>query len=148
VQPDIGIFFVDQNGYRMPKAPLVPLVAAVNKRSETSPDFYFDWSEVDFVTDRNALRKLLRWVRNEEGMKDFRIDLELAGEKTVLVNRWEAKTREVYNGRTYGYNFEKASTESAPGCHKGTGHHRIASYVGSFYLPNYDLQLSLTLNTE
>lgn len=128
VQPDIGVFFVDQNGYRMPKAPLVPLVAAVQKRSETSADCYFDWSEVDFVTDRNALRKLLRWVRNEEGMKDFRIDLDLAGEKTVLVNRWEAKTREQYNGRTYGFNFEKASTESATGCQKGTGHHRIVSY--------------------
>ena len=123
----------------MPNAPLVPLIAAVNKRSETSPDFDFDWPKVDFVTDRNALRKLLRWGRNEEGMKDFRIDLELAGEKTVLVNRWEAKTRDVYNGRTYGYNFEKVSTESAPGCHNGTGHHRIISYVGSPYQPDYDL---------
>ncbi|KAF5340780.1 hypothetical protein D9611_007520 [Ephemerocybe angulata] len=128
VQPDIGLFFVDQNGYRMSRAPLVPLVASVNKRTETNPDFDFDWASVDVVTDRNALRKLMRWVRNEEGMRDFRMDLELAGEKTVLVNRWEARTREMYNGRTYGYNFEKSSTEPAPGCQKGSGHHRIVTY--------------------
>lgn len=128
VQPDVGLFFVDQNGFRMPKAPLVPLIAAVNKRTETNPEFDFDWSSVDFVTDRNAMRKLLRWIRNEDGMRDFRMDLELAGNKTVLINRWEARTRELYSGRTYGYNFEKASTDPAPGCAKGTGHHRIVSY--------------------
>lgn len=122
--------FVDQNGHRMPKAPLVPLIAAVNKRIEDNFDApSFDWSRVDFVTDRNGLRKLLRWVRKESKLNDFRMDLELAGEKTVLVNRWEARTKEMFNGRTYGFNFEKASTEPAAGCQKGTGHHRIVTYV-------------------
>ncbi|RXW19074.1 hypothetical protein EST38_g6772 [Candolleomyces aberdarensis] len=128
VQPDFGLFFIDHNGYKMPKAPLVPLVAAVTKRVETNPEVEFDWPSIDFVADRNFLRKLLRWVRNEDPAKDFRFDLELAGEKTVLVNRYEARHREQYNGRTYGYNFEKSSTEAAPGCQKATGHHRIAKY--------------------
>ena len=46
-----------------------------------------DWPSVDFITDRNALRKLLRWGSGVSG-KDFRIDLELAGERTVFLNRW------------------------------------------------------------
>lgn len=141
VQPDFGLFFIDHNGYKMPKAPLVPLIAAVTKRVETNPEVAFDWSSVDFVADRNFLRKLLRWVRNEDPAKDFRFDLELAGEKTVLVNRYEARHREQYNGRTYGYNFEKSSTEAAPGCQKATGHHRIAKYV-SFLLYSLEMELS------
>ncbi|EAU85879.2 hypothetical protein CC1G_02902 [Coprinopsis cinerea okayama7 len=127
VQPDRGVFFVDQNGYRMGAAPLVPLIAAVNARAEATPQLEFDWYEVDFVTDRNALRKLVRWVK-DQNPKDFRIDLELAGERTVLMNRWEKRTREHFNGRTFGFNFEKASTLPVPDCREGTGHHRIVSY--------------------
>ena len=112
----------------MPQATLLPLITAVNKRAEGKKD-KFDWSSVDFVVDRNGLRKLMRWIGGDSDMRDFRIDLQLAGEQTVLFSRWEKRTRETFSGRTFGFSFEKASTQAAPGCRDSTGHHRIISYV-------------------
>lgn len=67
------------------------------------------------------------WVG--ERKQSFRIDLQLAGEKTVLCNRWEAKTKMKTFG-SYGYSFEEAITRAAPGCETGVGgHHRIITYV-------------------
>ncbi|KAF7357280.1 hypothetical protein MSAN_01323400 [Mycena sanguinolenta] len=133
VPADTGMFFVDQNGFRMPSAVLLPIIMAVDKTREASDSIGgFDWSseKIDFVTDRNGLRKLLRWI-NDAGTnpapKDFRIDTQLAG-NTVLLNRWEAQTRAKYSGYTYGFNFEKASTDPALGCEESTGHHRIVKY--------------------
>lgn len=113
----------------MPKSPLLPLITAVTTRAEGTYQLEFDWSTVDFVTDRNALRKLVRWAKGDNP-KDFRIDLELAGDRTVLMNRWEKRTREQFNGRTFGFGFEKASTLPVADCREATGHHRIVSYVG------------------
>lgn len=92
----------------------------------------FDWSSVDFVTDRNGLRKLLRWIVAVPGdpPRDFRIDMQLAGSKTVLMNRWEQFTKEQPGTRrSYGFNFEEDMTVPSPGCESGTGHHRIVAYV-------------------
>jgi hypothetical protein len=116
--------FADQNGFRLPSATLLPLMVAVNQCSEDK----FDWSAIDIVTDRNGLRKLMRWIRGGSDVREFRIDLELAG-KTVLFNRWEKQTKEVFSGYTYGFNFEKATTKKRGDCVGSTGHHRIIRYV-------------------
>jgi hypothetical protein len=129
IPPDTGVHFSDQNGYRMPKSVLLPLITAVNKQVEVKKKPTFDWSSVDIVTDRNGLRKLTRWVSGGVSIRDFRIDLQMAGEKTVLMNRWEKRNREIYSGKTFGFSFEKASTEPASGCKHSTGHHRIVTYV-------------------
>ncbi|KAK7050562.1 hypothetical protein R3P38DRAFT_2865875 [Favolaschia claudopus] len=136
VPPDTGIFFSDQNGFRMPQAVLLPLIVAVDKVQSESANASnagtFDWAaeNIDFITDRNGLRKLLRWIEdagaNPES-RNFRIDLQLAG-NTVLMNRWETETRVNYSGYTYGFNFEKASTDPAIGCEGSTGHHRVVKY--------------------
>lgn len=94
----------------------------------------FNWSAVDLVTDRNGLRKLLRWIygpteERDMYIKDFRIDMQLAGEKTVLFNRWEKRTEEELSGFTFGFNFEKKTTVPAKGCEENAGHHRIIQYV-------------------
>lgn len=115
----------------MPKYVLLPLIRAVEY---TEVDF--DWSSVEFVTDRNALRKILRWLgstKNSE-CKDFRIDTQLAGNGTVLFNRWDKRYRESFGGAgysTYGFNFEKATTTESSDCQDSTGHHRIVTYVCS-----------------
>ncbi|PCH40483.1 hypothetical protein WOLCODRAFT_98991 [Wolfiporia cocos MD-104 SS10] len=130
VPPDSGIRFVDQNGYRMPSSTLHPLLRAVDITAEDAGD-EFDWSTVDFVTDRNGLRKILRWINDHDGSaKEFRIETQLAGKRTVLFSRWEKRTREAPNSTftTYGFSFERESTTKAPGCEKGTGHHRIVKY--------------------
>ncbi|KAI5480382.1 hypothetical protein MNV49_000957 [Pseudohyphozyma bogoriensis] len=62
--------YVDQNGHRVPSSPLKPLILAVKHQD---PDF--DFKTVDFVTDRNNLRKLLRWASGTDD-KDFRIDVD------------------------------------------------------------------------
>lgn len=100
---------------------------AVNKRFEMRKLPPFQWSDVEIVTDRNNLRKLLRWVEGKS--HDFRIDLQLAGKKTVLMGRFAERYRALFSGRTYGFSFEKSSTDPAPGCKSSTGHHRIVTYV-------------------
>ncbi|KAJ7592609.1 hypothetical protein C8J56DRAFT_822509 [Mycena floridula] len=127
VPADVGTFFVDQNGFHMPKAVLAPLVTAVEIQAEDAGEV-FDWSQVDVVTDRNGLRKLLRWIGGVPDIKPFRIDLQLAGKKTVLFNRWEKRYRENFSGFTFGFNFEKASTLNAKDCEEAAAHHRIVSY--------------------
>lgn len=125
VSPDSGVVFKNQNGFRFPNAIFLPLVQAVEMNNAD-----FDWSAIDFVTDRNGLRKLLRWISTPDP-KNFRIDTQLAGKHTVLLNRWENGTRESMDGRgysTYGFSFEKASTKPAQGCEDSTGHHRIVKY--------------------
>jgi hypothetical protein len=133
VPADTGMFFVDQNGFRMQSAVLLPVIMAVDKMQEASDSpGAFDWCDekIDFVTDRNGLRKLLRWIDaagTTPAPKDFRIDTQLAG-STVLLNRWETRTRVKFSGTSYGFNFEKASTDPALGCEESTGHHRIVKY--------------------
>lgn len=131
---DHGYNFVDQNGHRMGSSTLLPLIRTVQdieSQSDTKPQDKFDWSSVDFVTDRNGLRKLLRWIvaGPRDPPRDFRIDLQLAGSKTVLMNRWEQFTKEQHGTRrSYGFNFEEVMTTPAPGCERGTGYHSIITY--------------------
>lgn len=127
VPADSGYQFCDQNGYRLPKTPLLPILAAVDNIAPGSDpsSTTIDWPSVDFIIDRNGLRKLMAWVSAKK--QSFRIDLQLAGEKTVLCNRWEAKTKMKKFG--YGYAFEGAVTCAAPGCETSSGgHHRIITY--------------------
>ena len=112
--------------------PLIQAVQDVESQSEIQEEDEFDWSSVDFVTDRNGLRKLLRWINFTSGdpPRDFRIDMELAGSKTVLMNRWEQITKEQPGTRrSYGFNFEEVMTVPGPGCERGTGYHNIVTYV-------------------
>lgn len=119
----------------MGKQPLLPLIQAVETMSTDHSRQKVDWPSVDFVTDRNGLRKLLRWVTASSAAtgksNDFRIDTQLAGDKTVLLSRWEKVTKERGGnaGQSYGFNFEKAATAAASGCEAATGHHRIITYV-------------------
>lgn len=138
---DIGAQYVDQHSHRIPSYPLLPLFRAVDFVTENITGEPVDWASVDFVTDRNSLRKLLSWVTDEDGLvNDFRIDMELVGKRTVLLNRWEKRTKEEAHDRswpTYGLNFLFESTIAARDCAGATGHHRITKYVcrrTSFFL--------------
>lgn len=128
VPPD-RVTFMYEDAYRMPQYPNLARMRAIDIMT-AEKGIQVDWPSVDFITDRNALRKLLKWAGDTSG-KDFRIDLELAGERTVFLNRWEAKTRNRLGPQeqSYGFAFEKASTHPAPDCQGTTGHHRISSYV-------------------
>ena len=140
---------------------LLPLFRAADVVAEQTADTPLDWSSVDIVTDRNNLRKLLRWIQHPSSdtgrasgpsagsskvpaqsftgtigldpLKDFRIDVQLGGKKTVLLHRWEKRTREQAQPPRSGcgINFERESTRPAKGCQRSTGHHRITTYVGA-----------------
>ncbi|KAI0775564.1 hypothetical protein BD413DRAFT_611082 [Trametes elegans] len=133
---DTGIHLADQNGFRMGNAStLLPLFRAVDVVAEENADTTLDWSDIDIVTDRNGLRKLMRWLRHsglvqDKPLDEFRIDLQLGGEKTVLMHQWEKRTRQMSKPPKTGcgFNFERMTTYSAPGCERSTGHHRIIRY--------------------
>ena len=137
VPRDSGEDFIDQNGYRMKRRnTLLPLIRAVQtftirKKKGASK---FDWPSVDFVVDRGGLRKLVTWANNKSS--HWRIDTQLAGNKTVLMNGCPLATKQTSGqSQSYGFNFEKACTYPAPGCESGTGHHRIVTYVRLSNLP-------------
>lgn len=125
--------FVDQAGDRMGSQPLYPLIRAVDLMTEARGE-EFDWGTVDFVADRNSLRKLLSWVQGKAGAKAFKIATQLAGKHTVLLSRWEARTREAVGH--WPINFQRESTHKAPGCENipTISHHRVVRYVRHFFL--------------
>ena len=130
LQPDDGSNFVDQNGARMSQYPMLPLFAAADAIHDKKAPV--DWPAVDVVTDRNGLRKLLRWLNPSEGreVRDFRIDVELVGSKTIVLSRWEDQMRQPPGGRSFGFAFEAATSRAAQGC-PISGHHRAITYVRS-----------------
>ncbi|KAL1857544.1 hypothetical protein Daus18300_010302 [Diaporthe australafricana] len=118
--PDSGVVYIDQNAARNPRFPLEPLFRALYV---DNPDFQV--RDIDLVTDRNNIRKLLRFVQGSSS-DAFQIRVELAGNRTALFTRVEAKTTDLIQGfRGYGRNFEKAYTKTERGT---SAHHRIVSY--------------------
>ncbi|KAJ3573986.1 hypothetical protein NP233_g2065 [Leucocoprinus birnbaumii] len=125
LQPDVGIHFRDRNNAILQGQPFLPLLAAVNEEQLFPRE---EWKTVDFVTDRNGLRKLLRWVVKASG-RDFRIDTQLVGDKTVVLNRREPSVTEKMPGHTFGFHFEEATTRPMPPSNRRSGHHhRIVTY--------------------
>ncbi|KAF8349372.1 hypothetical protein F5887DRAFT_1156477 [Amanita rubescens] len=122
VPPDTGINIQDHNSYHMKEMPLLPLFAAVDANEDADT---FDWSAIDIVTDRNGLRRLLRWISGGNE-KNFRIDLQLAGKKAVLMVRWEKETTSPFLGYTYGQNYFNGTAKKPH--EESTSHHRIISY--------------------
>jgi len=95
-----------------------------------------DWPTVDVVTGRNSLRKILRWLNPSQGreVRDFRIDVQLVGAKTLVLGRWEGRSREPPNFSSYGIGFSDATTRPALGC-PSSGHERVITYVSCLRVP-------------
>lgn len=119
--PDSGMVYIDQNAARSPRHPLEPLFRALQVQN---PDF--ELGDIDLVTDRNNIRKLLRFVQGTS-TENFEIQVEIAGDKTAVFTRVEIKSKDIIQDfRGFGHNFEKAYTKGLPG---STGHHRIVHYL-------------------
>ena len=135
--PDSGDF-VHQNEHRMKKPTLLPLIKAVQDLIDQGVTPKFDWSSVDFVTDRARLRMLLAWARGKSGTDRWRIDTEFVGTKTVLLSDGAPNMKRVGGGgASYGVIFEKESTRPVPGLGNALSHYRIVTYVrDSDLVPN------------
>lgn len=123
---DSGLVYIAQNAARLPDNPLEPLFRALHI---TDPSF--DLREVDFVSDRNNIRKLLSFVSpglSNNGLEPFTIAVEVT-KNTAIFCRQETKTHEFIGPREFkgfGHEFERAYTRSQ--LNGDTGHHRIISY--------------------
>lgn len=127
VPQDTGVVFIDQNSFRMGSriSPLTPIFRAIEEMHEGINSY--DYTNLDVVSDRNNLRKLLRWATGDPS--SFEIDIDCAG-RTCLFTRREVKDSELVVGfKGFGHEYEKAATRAAPGCENATGHHRIISMV-------------------
>ncbi|KAF2464206.1 uncharacterized protein BDR25DRAFT_156711, partial [Lindgomyces ingoldianus] len=119
LEPDSGRVYIDQNAARIPHAPLEPLFGAIFTQN---PDF--EMGNVDLITDRNNIRKLLRFVDGTSS-EFFQIHVEIDG-KRALFTRMEHDTTTVIQGfQGYGRNFEKACTKRATGT---SGYYRITKF--------------------
>lgn len=116
---------IDSHSVNFPESQLSPMFLAIEEHAPS-----FNLSQVDVVTDRNNLRKLLRWMGGNRE-KDIRIDLQLVGEKTVLMKRWDGSGEVAENRKAgYGHGFVDKMTVKEEGAEgKSAAHHRIVSYV-------------------
>lgn len=136
LQPDDVTIYVDQNTAQLSQYPMLPLFAAADAIHGQEAEPPVDWPTVDIITDRNGLRKLMRWLDPSPGraVRDFRIDVQLVGGKTLILSRWESPAREVHTGRSFGHAFETAMTRAAPDCPSSEGHQRVITYVCCHHL--------------
>ncbi|KAG7440084.1 uncharacterized protein BT62DRAFT_643654 [Guyanagaster necrorhizus] len=118
LSPDSGFQSCDHNAYQLPPYPLLPIFLAVTTT--------FDWSSVDVVADCHSFLRLIAFATGQR--HDFRMDLQLAGSKTVLCTRWEPKVLMSADPGGYGRNFERMLTRPAPGCTNAASHHRVITY--------------------
>jgi hypothetical protein len=127
VPADSGTVFVDQNAAHcdnLNTSTLTPLFLAVDKALPA-----FDYAALDLVSNRNNMRKLLRWAGGTME-KAFRIDVELVGTKTMVFLRCEENTTETIapgQFRGFGDTFKQAVTSTI--VLNATGHHRAITYV-------------------
>ncbi|KAH7092357.1 hypothetical protein FB567DRAFT_625376 [Paraphoma chrysanthemicola] len=120
LEADSGRVYVDQNTARIPQAPLEPVFQALAIQSPT-----YDVGKVDMVTDRNNIRKLLRFLDGSSS-ESFQIQAEVVDGKTVLLRRMDNGTTRIIQGfQGYGRSFEKACTKSSV---ETSGYYRITSF--------------------
>lgn len=133
--------YVDQHRSRLPKYPMLPLFAALDTLEADSDHPKVQWDEIDFVTDRNSLLKLLQFA--EPGLpslkaNSFRIDMQLISPWTILMQGSEtAITFNTPPGTTlYTNSFEKESTTAGVSYANSAlgSHNRVISYVGFLYV--------------
>jgi hypothetical protein len=95
LQPDGDFVYVDQyhDSTQLSQYPMLPLLAAadaIHNQEATPP---VDWPAVDVIADRNSLRTLLRWLNLSlspgREVRDFRINIQLVGDKTLMLCHWK-----------------------------------------------------------
>ncbi|RDW70990.1 hypothetical protein BP6252_07553 [Coleophoma cylindrospora] len=124
VPKDNGQAIIDQNSHRIPSASFDPFFKALLRMNPS-----FDMTPIELITDRNSLRKLLRFVSGKVP-QSWRIDVDIV-EDTMFFTRWEENRVQIITGSRdsgYGHEFEKAFLEFNTALQESSGHHRIIWY--------------------
>lgn len=123
VPADTGVHYLDRNTSFMGHRPsLTPIFAAVDSLHDD-----FQYRDLDLVTDRNNLRKLLRCIDRQQD-KTFRIDIDLLGKTCLFTRREETLVETIKEFRGYGHEYELAATKPRRGSEGEISHHRIVRY--------------------
>ncbi|KAK6330663.1 hypothetical protein TWF718_002860 [Orbilia javanica] len=118
---DAGDFYRDPNAARFPSYPIEPAVQAIFK-----VDAAFSTSNIDVFTCGSTLGNLLRFVRNDD--KLFHFTVELIG-NTVFFLRKEGSPTELITGvRGFGHTFPEAYTTWEPDVKGSETHQRMVQY--------------------
>jgi len=142
LEKDVGLRYVDENASRYPEFPLEPLFRAI---CTINPEY--DFKQIDLVTDRNNLRKLLQAISGIR-RSDFRINIELVG-NTLLFQRWEKFDQDFVTPsefKGFGKHFEQSLTTHPADLRNAGSQHRIVQislgqvaillrFLGKAYLP-------------
>ncbi|KAG8705431.1 hypothetical protein FRC08_001678 [Ceratobasidium sp. 394] len=166
LETDSGPAFIDQNTARSPNSPLEPMIRAISVIQGTPNNNPTLSSEnIDIVTDRNNLRKLMRFIcsngPNRHRNREFRIDAQLApNDKTLVLTRYdEHSVDNTTNFRGYGHNFEAAATgepllleatnqtSTSVSRLKVTSYHRIIRYdfLGLRFMVRFEVDVTTDL---
>jgi hypothetical protein len=97
----------DENAFRCPDFPLEPLFLAVK---ECSPEFKM--KDVDIISDRNNMRKLLKFAAGIP-QDDFEIRLSVLGKKAVVFERVQLDDESKNQFAGFGLSFETWITDSS-----------------------------------
>ncbi|QRW23219.1 geranylgeranyl pyrophosphate synthetase [Rhizoctonia solani] len=141
--------FFDEDIARKCGYPLEPDLLAIKVSQATDPSFKLSEENIDIVTNRNNLRKLIEFANSGTGNRgqyrseNFRIDAQLAPNgRTMVLTRYEARRSERQsNNRFIGFDhmFERIATEELPSIRatnsggrtvhlRPVGYHRIVRY--------------------
>ncbi|PCH40479.1 hypothetical protein WOLCODRAFT_162386 [Wolfiporia cocos MD-104 SS10] len=136
IQPDKGEYVIDDNCYRMPASPLLPLFCAVDTYADAG-ESNVDWPTVDFVVDVQVLESLLKWIRGHP-RPGIHIDAQLAGTRSVLLSRRMDKPTVEYNKKFHGdYNYDFAYlAESTVSNREHSTYQRIINYASGAISPS------------
>jgi hypothetical protein len=136
LQPDGDFVYVDwyHDSAQLSQYPMLPLLAAADAMHNQEVTPPVDWPAVDVIADRNSLR----WLNLSPGREvcDFRINVHLVGDKTLVLCHWETPTSEVHMNSSFGHAFEAAMTYAAPDC-PSLGHQRAITYVRLCLFSNF-----------
>ncbi|KAG8905589.1 hypothetical protein FRB99_008587 [Tulasnella sp. 403] len=124
VSADTGLIYLDQNSARLghdvsPLSPIFAAIADMNKEECLK--------DVDIISDRNNLRKLLKWVTGSAD-DGFRMDVDVVGNTCLLTRVDDFDSETIVGFRGFGRQYEKVSTKLPPGNEKSTGHYRVISF--------------------
>lgn len=104
------------------------------RSADAPPSRNTDWNKQIAANDTDAGSHPRAAPDHTSGIPDFRLDLQLGGKKTALVERWDTRTCQYVTPPKYGCrsNFDEAATAPRPGCQSSKYHNRIVQYVSNF----------------